>query len=69
LIDLYRSCFSRVDTKYFGAISYLAGALVWFFGDTRAKQVSDWVDSAIGVKRSAFKFVLIARKADDGSGK
>ncbi|MBI5900176.1 MAG: GNAT family N-acetyltransferase [Rhodocyclales bacterium] len=67
LIELYRANFEDVEVEYFGAISFMAGILEGLFGADRAREISDSVDRAVGVKRSAFKFVLVAKKrVDDG---
>ncbi len=68
LIESYRAHFAIVETEFFGAISFLAGILVKFCGESRTQKFSDWVDRLIGVRRSAFKFVMIAKKrSDDGT--
>jgi ubiquinone/menaquinone biosynthesis C-methylase UbiE len=67
MIESYRANFASVETKFYGAGSFLARILDYLCGEARAQAVLDLVDRLIGVKRSAFKFVMIAKKGgDDG---
>lgn len=53
--------FQSVEVRYFGALTWTMPLLRRVLGSTRARRVSDAVDELINVKRSAFKFVLVAR--------
>ena len=53
--------FSRVNVNYFGSLSFAMPLLSKFIGMHYAKVVSDCFDHLIGVRRSAFKFVLVAQ--------
>lgn len=59
----YGQQFGCVDVKFFGAISWLAPILTRALGDANFASLSDWVDSRLKVKRSAFKFVMVVHKA------
>lgn len=45
---------------YFGAVSYLSPLLASVFGQDRTSRMSDAVDRLVKVRKSAFKFVLVA---------
>jgi ubiquinone/menaquinone biosynthesis C-methylase UbiE len=53
--------FSDLEVHYFGAFSYAMPILARLSGENRAQVISDWMDKRIGVRRSGFKFVLVAR--------
>lgn len=53
--------FEQVDTRFFGAISFLMPVVARFTGENVAQAMSDRVDTLVGARRSAFKFVLAAR--------
>jgi ubiquinone/menaquinone biosynthesis C-methylase UbiE len=53
--------FSNVDVQYFGALSFAMPVVARLSGENTAQSVSDWIDRWISVRRSAFKFVLIAQ--------
>ena len=53
--------FQSVEVRYFGALGWTMPLLRRMLGSTRAKQVSDKADEMMKVKRSAFKFVLVAQ--------
>jgi ubiquinone/menaquinone biosynthesis C-methylase UbiE len=53
--------FSNVSVRYFGAISFAAPLLARLLGEKTAQELSDGIDQWIGVRRSAFKFVLVAQ--------
>ncbi len=69
LLSRYRSRFRSSEVHFFGAVSWLMPVIVRMFGDTIAARLSNWIDRIVSVRRSAFKFVLIARKVDDGFGR
>jgi len=62
LIEKYRECFGEVEVNFFGAISWMLPLLHSVLGEARAATFSDWFDQWLNVKKSAFKFVMVARK-------
>ena len=54
--------FSNVSLHYFGAFSFAMPVLARLFGENTAAAGSDRIDKLIGVKRYAFKFVLVAQR-------
>jgi SAM-dependent methyltransferase len=61
-LRLYESRFGYAEFSYFGSICWTAPLLVKIFGDVRSAAIIDRLDRALGVKYSAFKFVMLARK-------
>lgn len=61
-IQAYTQHFSCVDVRFFGAIAWLSPALKALLGASRAANLVDQADKWVGVYRSAFKFVMVARK-------
>ncbi len=53
--------FSSVNVRFFGATSYAMPVIARLFGENAALSASDWIDQMVGVKRSAFKFVLVGQ--------
>lgn len=53
--------FSSVDVRFFGAVSYAMPGISRLFGEQTARALSDRIDELVGVRRSAFKFVLVAQ--------
>ncbi len=53
--------FSNVSVRYFGSISFAAPLIARLSGEKTAQELSDCIDQWIAVRRSAFKFVLVAR--------
>ena len=53
--------FSKVNVYYFGALSFAMPVLARLLGEKAAQAVSNWFDQSIGLKRLAFKFVLVAQ--------
>jgi len=53
--------FKRAEVHFFGAVSYLMPILARIIGQSHAAKVSDVIDRLVDVRRSAFKFVLVAR--------
>lgn len=53
--------FKSTDVRFFGAASCLMPVLARIVGQSHAAEVSDVVDRLVHVRRSAFKFVLVAR--------
>jgi flagellar motor switch protein FliG len=62
LLRKYEQKFGKVEHQFFGSISYLAPLLNAVFGEKMATKISDRIDGLVGVKRSAFKFVMVAEK-------
>jgi ubiquinone/menaquinone biosynthesis C-methylase UbiE len=62
LLKKYEYRFNNVETYFFGSISYLIPIMNKIFGEKRAERISDFVDKFFLIKKSAFKFVLIAEK-------
>ena len=62
LLRKYEKKFGRIEMKFFGSISYLVPLLNTVFGEKIATKISGKADSLVGVKRSAFKFVMVAEK-------
>ena len=62
LLQKYEHRFGQIESQFFGSISYLVPFLNAAFGEKIAAKISDRIDSLVGVKRSAFKFVMIAGK-------
>jgi len=56
--------FRTVQVHYFGALSFAMPVLGRVLGPVRAGHFSDWFDRTMRVRRSAFKFVLIARSLE-----
>ncbi len=53
--------FNSAKIRYFGSISYMMPVLSRIMGQCVAARFSDAVDRVVNVRRSAFKFVLVAR--------
>ena len=53
--------FSNVRLHYFGALSFAMPVFARLLGENTAHAASDRIDQLIGVRRSAFKFVLVAQ--------
>lgn len=62
IIEQYRQTFGSIETNFFGAISWLGPLMNRVFGDEYAASFSQKIDNILNVKRSAFKFVMVARK-------
>ena len=62
LILNYRKIFKSVKVRYFGAASFLRPFLKLFFSEKTIKLFIDRINFFIGVRKSAFKFVMIAKK-------
>jgi len=59
-IEAFRPYYESVDVQYFGALTWAMPALARLLGADRAAALSDRVDRLLRVRRSAFKFVLVA---------
>ena len=53
--------FSSVNVHFFGAMSYAMPGIARLLGENTARAASDRIDQLIGVRRSAFKFVVVAQ--------
>ena len=53
--------FSSVNLHFFGAMSFAMPGIARFFGENTARAASDRIDQIVGVRRSAFKFVVVAQ--------
>lgn len=53
--------FSSVSVRYFGALSFAMPVLARLLGENATQAASDRIDQLVGVRRSAFKFVLVAQ--------
>jgi ubiquinone/menaquinone biosynthesis C-methylase UbiE len=62
LLNDYRTAFGFSELNFFGAIAWLVAPMSKIIGENRAAEWSDRVDKILRIKRSAFKFVMIARK-------
>ncbi len=60
-IDKICQNFKQSEVRYCGAIIFLMPLVSFMFGADSAQRISVIVDSAFGVKKSAFKFVLSAK--------
>ena len=52
--------FKSTEVRFFGAVTYLMPILARIVGQDNAATISDIIDKIVNVRRSAFKFVLIA---------
>ena len=62
LIEKYIERFSNGEVKYFGGITFAMPFIAKLFGQKFAYRTSKYIDTIIGVKKLAFKFVLVVRK-------
>ena len=62
LLDGYRRRFGFTSVWYFGSLSWAMPLLSKVIGSSRAYSFSGWFDRLIGVRASAFKFVMLVRK-------
>tara|TARA_Y100000748_G_scaffold303376_1_gene308271 strand:- start:134 stop:907 length:774 start_codon:yes stop_codon:yes gene_type:complete len=60
-INNLRKLYSSLEVRYFGSISYFIPLISVIFGEKKSKNISDYFDKIFKIKKSAFKFVLIAR--------
>jgi SAM-dependent methyltransferase len=59
-IDAMRAHYASVEVAYFGAFTWAMPPFARLLGQERAAVLSDALDRLLKVRRSAFKFVLIA---------
>jgi len=62
LLADYEEKFGKVETHFFGSISYLTPLMNKVLGESVSAKISDSVDRIISVKGSAFKFVMVVEK-------
>lgn len=62
LIEDYGRRFGRMEVRFFGAASWAMPFASKVIGDETAAKLSDRIDGWFKVRRSAFKFVMIATK-------
>jgi ubiquinone/menaquinone biosynthesis C-methylase UbiE len=62
LINAYHRRFGNIKVRYFGSVSWAMPLLGRVFGATNAAIFSRWFDRIVGVRKSAFKFVMSVRK-------
>ena len=56
-----KELYSSIEVRYFGSISFIMPLFRVIFGDKKSKAISDYTDNIFKIKKSAFKFVLIAK--------
>ena len=62
LINRYAQKFGYVEVKYFGAITWTFPLLSMVLTEKALTEFSNWIDATFNIKRSAFKFVMMAVK-------
>ena len=62
LIVKYRKKFGYAKVRYFGSITWLFPFLSKILTEQAITKLSTWIDVAFNIQRSAFKFVIIAKK-------
>ena len=62
LIDTLKTLFKNTKVFYFGSLIWVAPLLKILFGDEKTLNVINYFDKLIKVKKSAFKFVILAKK-------
>jgi ubiquinone/menaquinone biosynthesis C-methylase UbiE len=60
-IEVLTTGFKQTEVRYFGSISFVMPIIARLFGQEKAAHLSDYIDSAFSLQRSAFKFVLVAK--------
>jgi ubiquinone/menaquinone biosynthesis C-methylase UbiE len=61
LIKSYEQIFLIKKISFFGSLTWLSPLISFIFGDNKAANLLDWFDKIIKVRKSAFKFVLLAK--------
>jgi len=61
-INLFSEKYKEINIKYFGSITFLMPIISEFFGDKMAYSFSNYIDKIINVKKTAFKFTMVAKK-------
>ena len=62
LLDKYGQKFDKIETQFFGSISYLVPLMNKIFGEQSSTKIVNNIDKIFTIKRSAFKFVMIVTK-------
>ena len=62
LLDKYGQKFDKIETQFFGSISYLVPLMNKIFGEQSSTKIVNNIDKIFTIKRSAFKFVMIVKK-------
>jgi ubiquinone/menaquinone biosynthesis C-methylase UbiE len=65
LTEKYARCFGSISVRYFGSASWMMPFISRLLSVDTATKLSDRIDRLVGVKRSAFKFVMVATKIGD----
>jgi ubiquinone/menaquinone biosynthesis C-methylase UbiE len=61
-INEYKKKFGQVEVKYFGAIIWILPILNCILNEKLIYDFSNWIDRIFNIKKSAFKFVMRAKK-------
>lgn len=64
IIESYFDKFGSADVSYFGSISWLMPILSPFFKNMTLARLSKWFDKTVDVRRSGFKFLMVAKKTN-----
>lgn len=67
VIKNYSRIFCETSVDYFGSLSFFMPVLCPVLGEDKCAEISDSFDSLINVRRSAFKFVMCAKKGKVGN--
>lgn len=62
LINKLKKLFTNTKVFYYGSLIWVAQLLKILFGDEKTLNVINYFDKLIKVKKSAFKFVIVAKK-------
>lgn len=62
LFKLYQKIFFIEEINFFGSLTWLKPILSFLIGINNFSKFSNWFDKFFKIKKSAFKFVLVARK-------
>jgi len=62
LIDKYTKKFGYSEVRYFGAVTWIFPLLSRVLTEKVMTEFSNWIDVVFNIKRSAFKFVMMAVK-------
>lgn len=62
LMGAYEDKFGSVNAYYFGALSWLTPILRKILPELTVAKIVDYFDGFFGVKKSAFKFVMVVKK-------
>lgn len=60
-IKKFETAFEVIEIKYFGSLSWLMKILAFLIREKTLAKLSNYFDSLISTKKSAFKFVMIAK--------